>query len=144
MRRILPEVLPGLLAGSALLIVWLNLVIGNGLLRRLCPDKAVWPEYRYWRLPEMLIWLLITATILALLGRGCLAQIGYSLTVVVVLLYFFQGAAIFAHLLHRWHVSVFWRVVLYFFVAVQGYGMLLLTVTGVADTWADFRRLNSL
>lgn len=138
---LLPKILPGLLAGSVVLTVWLNMVIGSGLLRRLRPDKAVWPEYQCWRLPDMLIWLLIVAVILLLVGNGHLEQVGYSLAVVAGLLYFFQGVATFAHLLHRWHVPAFWRAVLYFFVAVQVYGMLLLTVIGVADTWADFRRL---
>lgn len=141
MRGLLPNVLPGLLASSVLLTVWLNLVIANGLLRRLRPEKAIWPEYRYWRLPEPLIWLLIAAIVLSLIGSGSLEQTGYSLTILAAILYFFQGAAIFAHLLHRWNVPTFWRLVLYFFVAVQGYGVVLLTVIGVADTWADFRRL---
>jgi uncharacterized protein YybS (DUF2232 family) len=132
--------LPAILVGGAVLTVWLNLVIGSGLLRRFRLDKAVWPEYRCWRLPDSLIWLLIAAVVLSLLG-GSAAQAGYALAVAAGLAYFFQGAAIFAHLLHRWQVPAFWRAVLYFFVAVQGYGMLLLTVTGVADTWADFRRL---
>lgn len=135
------KLLPGLLAGGAVLTVWLNLVLGSGLLRRFRPDKTVWPEYRCWRLPEPLIWLLITAVGLSLFGSSWAAQVGYTLAAAAGLLYFFQGAAIFAHLLHRWHVPTFWRAVLYFFVAAQGYGMLLLAVTGVADTWADFRKL---
>lgn len=138
---LMSKLLPALLVGSAVLTVWLNLVIGSGLLRRFRPDKAVWSEYRYWRLPDPLIWLLIAAIVLLLLGGGSVAQAGYALAAAAGLAYFFQGAAIFAHLLHRWQVPAFWRAVLYFFVAVQGYGMLLLTVTGVADTWADFRRL---
>lgn len=141
MRVVLPKVLPGLLAGSAVLTVWLNMVVGNGLLRRFQPDKAPWPEYRCWQLPDTVVWLLIAAIILAITSAGWLEITGYSLAVVIGLLYFFQGAAVFAHLLHRWNVPTFWRIVLYIFVAAQGYGFLLLAVTGAADTWADFRKL---
>ncbi|MCW5201103.1 DUF2232 domain-containing protein, partial [Desulfobulbus sp. F4] len=135
------KLVPALLVGSAVLTVWLNLVISSGLLRRLRPDRAVWLEYRFWRLPESLVWLLIVAVVLLLLGGSVTQQAGYALAAVAGLVYFFQGTAIFAHLLHRWQVPTFWRAVLYFFVAAQGYGMLLLTVIGVADTWADFRKL---
>lgn len=137
---LLPKILPGLLAGTAVFTVWLNMVAGSGILRRLRAERAVWHPYKNWRLPDALIWLLIAAAVLALLG-GALAQAGYTLGIAAGLLYFFQGAAVFASLLHRWSVPTFWRSVLYFFVAVQGYGVLLLTAAGVADTWADFRRL---
>lgn len=137
---LLPKILPGLLAGTAVFTVWLNMVAGSGMLRRLRAERTVWHPYRNWRLPDFLIWVLIAAAVLLLLGGG-LAQAGYTLGIVTGLLYFFQGAAVLASLLHRWNVPAFWRAVLYFFVAVQGYGTLLLTAAGVADTWADFRRL---
>lgn len=137
---LLPKILPGLLAGTAVFTVWLNMVAGSGMLRRLRSERAVWHPYRNWRLPDVLIWLLIAAAVFTLLG-GVFAQAGYTLGIAAGLLYFFQGAAVFASLLHRWSVPAFWRAALYFFIAVQGYGVLLLTAAGVADTWADFRRL---
>uniref|UniRef100_UPI00405679E9 DUF2232 domain-containing protein n=1 Tax=Candidatus Electronema sp. TaxID=2698783 RepID=UPI00405679E9 len=141
LQKILPKVLPGLLASSAVFTVWLNLTVSSGLLRRLRPKQALWPEYRIWRLPDNLIWLLIAAALLAMTGAGGLETAGYSLAAVMLLLYFFQGAAVFAALLCRWNVPVFWRIVLYIFAAAQGCGILLLTVAGAADTWADFRKL---
>lgn len=141
LRIVLPKVLPGLLASSAVFTVWLNLTVSSGLLRRLKPTQAPWPEYRLWRLPDSLIWLLIAAVLLAMTGAGDLETAGCSLAAVMLLLYFFQGAAVFAALLHRWKVPAFWRIVLYIFVAAQCCGFLLLIVTGAADTWADFRKL---
>lgn len=141
LRSALPKVLPGLLAGGAVFTVWLNLTVGGGLLRRLKPEQAPWPEYHLWRLPDSLIWLLIAAVLLAMTGAGGFETAGYSLAAVMLLLYFFQGAAVFAALLRRWQVPVFWRIVLYVFAAAQGCGVLLLTAAGTADTWADFRKL---
>jgi len=141
LRNALPKVLPGLLVSSAVFTVWLNLTVSSGLLRRLEPDQAPWPEYRVWRLPDTLIWLLIASALLAMTGAGGFETAGCSLAAVMLLLYFFQGAAVFAALLHRWKVPVFWRIALYIFAAAQGCGFLLLTVTGAADTWADFRKL---
>ncbi len=141
LRSVLPKTLPGLLVGSAVFTVWLNLTVSSGLLRRQKPEQAPWPEYRLWRLPDSLIWLLIAAGLLAMTGAGGFETVGWSLAAVMLLLYFFQGAAVFAALLHRWNVPVFWRLVLYIFAAAQGCGFFLLIVTGAADTWADFRKL---
>jgi uncharacterized protein YybS (DUF2232 family) len=141
LREFLPRVLPGLLAAAAAFTVWLNMVIGNRLLRRLRSEQSAWPKFQYWRLPDALIWLLIAAVSIALAAADSLKDVGCSLIVVSGLLYFFQGAAVFIHMLHRWNVPLFWRIVLYLTVTAQGYGILLLAVTGVADTWADFRRL---
>lgn len=141
MRETLPRVLPGLLAALAAVTVWLNMALGNYILRKTRPEQAAWPEYQHWQLPDRLIWLLIAAVSLALAAKGGLQNAGCCLIVVMALLYFFQGLAVFSHLLRRWNVPLFWRIVLYLTVTAQGYGVMLLAVTGVADTWADFRRL---
>jgi hypothetical protein len=107
MRELLPKVLPGLLAGTVLFTVFLNMLVCGGLLRRLAPDKVCWPPYRSWRLPDQAVWLLILAFTLSLLGPGRLREAGYCLIIVAVLLYFFQGAAVFVHLLHRWNIPRF-------------------------------------
>jgi len=49
--------------------------------------------------------------------------------------------AIFIHLLDRWKVPAYLRIVLYVILAVQSYGLLLLAVIGIADIWMDFRKL---
>jgi uncharacterized protein YybS (DUF2232 family) len=126
---------------SIVLIVWLNMMVSTWLLHKVWPDKSPWQEYRYWRLPDQCVWLLIAGVGLALIGEGYIQTTGYTVAVLMALIYFFQGTAVFAHLLHRWNVPAIWRFFLYFIVAAQSYGMLLLTVIGIADTWADFRKL---
>jgi len=140
-REFLPRVLPGLLAGSIILTVWLNLVIGNNLLLRLRPDKTPWPRYSRWQLPDKLIWLVIAAAVLSLVGSGTIKNAGYCLVIVSVILYFFQGMAVFIHLLDRWKVPGYLRIVLYVILAVQSYGLLLLAMIGIGDIWIDFRKL---
>ena len=140
-REYLPRVLPGLLAGSVLLTVWLNQVIGNMLLLRLDPERAPWPRYGRWQLPDRLVWLAITAIALSLVGKGLLRDAGYCLAIVAALLYFFQGAAILAHLLDRWRVPQYLRLILYVIMALQSYGLVFLSMIGLADTWLDFRKL---
>ncbi len=137
----LPRILPGLLAGSVIITVWLNQVIGNNLLLRLKPDLAAWPRYSRWQLPEKLVWLVILAAILSFVGSGTIKDAGYCLVIVSLIIYFFQGMAVFIHLLDRWKVPGYLRIVLYVILAVQSYGLLLLAVIGIGDIWIDFRKL---
>ncbi len=141
-RDFLPRILPGLLIGSVIITVWLNMVIGNTLIHRLKPENTVWPQYSCWQLPEKLIWLLITAAVLSLIGAGVLRNIGYCLLIIAVIIYFFQGMAIFIHFLNRWNVPNFFRIILYVVLALQSYGILILAMAGVADIWIDFRKLS--
>lgn len=138
-----PRILPGLLASSVILTVWLNMVVTNTLLHRLQPEKAVWPLFREWHLPDKLVWLIIAAAALSLVGSGSVKDTGYSLIIVSVVLYFMQGMAVFLHFLNRWNVPRFVRIMLYVLLVVQSYGMILLAVVGVADIWSDFRKLGT-
>jgi uncharacterized protein YybS (DUF2232 family) len=141
-RDFLPRVLPGLLLGSVIITVWLNMVIGNTLLQRIQPDRRGWPSYSLWQLPDRLIWLLIAAAVFSLLGSGILRNTGYCLLIISLIVYFFQGMAIFIHFLDRWNVPAFLRIILYVVLALQSYGILVLAMAGVADIWIDFRKLS--
>jgi uncharacterized protein YybS (DUF2232 family) len=140
-REFLPRVLPGLLATSVIITVWLNMLIVNYLLFRFKPEKTAWPKFSQWQLPEKLVWLVITAAMLLMVGSGKLQNAGYSLAVTAAILYCLQGLAVFIHFLDRWKVPGYLRVILYVILAVQSYGLLLLAMLGLADIWIDFRRL---
>ena len=139
-RELLPGILPGLLAGTVLLTVVLNMVIGRALLFRLAPEKVFWPPYKEWRLPDKAVWILIVAFALLLLGQG--GGIGLSLALVAGLLYFFQGAAVVVHTLNRWNLPRVFRLFIYGMLVLQRFGLLLVMIVGIIDTWADIRDLD--
>ncbi len=141
-RKLVPRVLPGLLAGSVIITVWLNMVVSYKLLRRLKPTEIIWPEYSQWQLPDKLVWLPIIAVILSLAGGEQVKNAGYILGIVSTIIYLFQGVSIFIYLLDKWKVPNLLRYVIYGIFAVQGYGILMLSVIGLADTWFDIRKLN--
>lgn len=141
-RELLPKILPGLLAGMVLMTVGVNVVISAALLRRLAPEKAYWPPYSDWRLPDKTVWLLIVAFVLLLVGRGGLANIGRGLALISAILYVFQGVAVVIHVLNNWGLPRAFRFLLYMILIVQSYGMIFVTIIGIADTWADFRKLD--
>jgi len=141
-REIMPRILPGLLAAMVLMTVSMNMVVSGVLLRRLAPDKAFWPPYKEWRLPDKLVWLLILAFALMLVGKGVVNTTGLSLALVSGMLYFFQGIAVVIHVLNRWKLPRAFRFFLYVILVLQSYGMLFVALVGLADTWADFRKLD--
>jgi len=140
-REFLPKVLPGLLATSVIITVWLNMLIVNYLLYRFKPEKIAWPRFSQWQLPEKLVWLVIAAAMLLLVGSGAVKNAGYSLAIIAAILYCLQGVAVFIHFLDRWKIPGYLRVIVYVILVVQSYGLLLLAMLGVADIWIDFRRL---
>ncbi|CAK8720250.1 DUF2232 domain-containing protein [Candidatus Electrothrix laxa] len=142
MRLLLPKILPGLLVGMVLITVSLNMVICRSVMCRLVPEKVFWPPYSDWRLPDKTVWLLICAFALLLVGTGGVKNVGSSLMLVSGLLYFFQGAAVVIHVLNRWNLPRTFRLFFYVILALQRYGMLLVVIVGIADTWADFRKLD--
>lgn len=139
MREIIPKLLPGLLASLVTVTVWMNMVLVNNLTGRLT-GVAPWGGYTTWKLPEQLVWMPIAAIIIVLFGRGSLQNAGSWLLALAGLLYFFQGLAVFIALLERWRVPLFVRIILYFVLIVQSYGLILLAVLGLSDVWLNLRK----
>jgi len=143
-RTMIPKILPGILGCTVISTVWVNLIGGNSLLRRQNPALAPWPKYGSWRLPDNLVWGAIVSMALLLIGHGNLYTAGLTGTLIFGLIYFFQGLAVLVYYLDRWHTPKFIRFLVYLLVVVQSYGILLLTVTGLADVWIDFRNRGNL
>ncbi len=139
-RLLIPRLLPGILGCTIIATVWVNLVAGNSLIRIIGREESPWGRYTSWKLPEQLIWLPIAATITLLLGGGSVRDISAWVVLISCLIYFFQGLAVFLHMLDRWKVPIYLRVILYFVLILQSYGLVLLTILGIGDVWFNFRR----
>ncbi len=141
LKQLVPRILPGVLACMVLMTVWMNMVAGNTLLLQRTPEKAPWPGYSNWRLPDQLVWLFIVALGLALFGKGGIRDAGICLLLVAGMVYFFQGLAVFIHLLERWKVPRYLRLLFYLLLIIQSYGLIMLAVLGISDVWINFRRI---
>lgn len=140
-QGLVPKILPGLLVSSILVTVWLNLVVSVRILRQFRPATLTWPRYKKWQLPDQLVWLAIAAVVLSIVDNAALNNIGYSLAIVVLMLYLFQGLAIMVHFFDRFNVPAFLRIILYALLTLQSYGLLLLSLIGLADVWLNIRKL---
>lgn len=139
-RQFLRQALPAVLISAVIGTVWLNLLAGCWLLRRTRPELLRWPEFKTWRLPESLVWLVIIALGLLVSNQEPLTAIGLNTGYVLGFLYFMQGLAIVAHLMARWKMPRFFRGMVYALLLIQLYGMLLLALIGLADTWFALRK----
>lgn len=143
LRRIIPIILPGILCCTVIITVWINLLFSASILARLQPDQTPWQKYSQWRLPDKLVWLLIAAVLMLLVGQEKTSQVATGILLVTALLYFFQGLAVFIHLLEKWKIPVYLRVLFYLILILQSYGLIFLMLAGLADVWFNFRRSRS-
>jgi len=139
MRELIPKILPALLISMLLVTVWMNQVLWNGLLLKTLPEQAPWQSYSTWKLPEQLIWLPICAGACYIFGPGSWEVIALNGLIISGVLYFFQGLAVFFHLLNRWKIPGYFRILLYGMLIIQSYGLILLSLLGVADIWLNLR-----
>jgi uncharacterized protein YybS (DUF2232 family) len=137
LRDLIPRIMPGLLMVTVLHVVFLNMLIGQGLLKRKDPALSSWPPFAEWRLPEKLVGVIIGAGIFLLLPGG-LYDIGLNLFLLTGTLYFFQGLAVMNGLLTRWNVSLW--ILFLGLIFFQAYGIIFLAVLGLADVWVNFRK----
>ncbi len=140
MKQLLPRLMPAILTSMLLVIVLLAMVTGNRLLQKE-GQKPPWPAYRTWQLPEKLIWLVIVASVLAVLPSENGKIIGYNLILISGVIYCFQGIAIVLFFFEKWKVPPFVRLIFYFIIIFQSVGTIILSLLGLADVWFDMRRL---
>jgi uncharacterized protein YybS (DUF2232 family) len=142
LRVYIPKILPAIFVSAILSIVWLNLTLGNWLLKKKDIGLTPWPEYNEWKLPDAFVWLVVLSGIIFLLLPQPLSILGLNGLIVCSTVYFFQGLAIAASLLNRWSVPRLLRVPIYALIFIQTYGIIVLSFLGMVDVWADFRKLN--
>ncbi len=141
MKVYIPKLLPSIFLGSAVMTVWVTLALGNRILRRM-KGKQPWNSYKYWQLPEKLIWIFIASAILTLWPAEVNRIFGVNLLVITSVIYCFQGIAILVFFLNKWQLPKLFRIILYVMIIFQSFGTVFLIGVGVADVWLDFRRLS--
>lgn len=112
------------------------------LLQRLKKDyyQIAGVPFAQWRLPAGLIWGLICSGFALLLPVGFVAQVGRSLLVILLPLYFFQGMAVAASFLQAKTYPPLVKGLIYLMLLVLNPLPIIITGVGVFDLWIDFRR----
>lgn len=139
-RQTLPKILPSLLALWLIATVWMTMTVGAHLIRKRKPERMTWPPYRDWRLPEITVWAVIGSGLMLFVPSAGTRLWGLNGLIVCTVLYFFQGLAVLGTLLNRWRVPPAVKFLIYLLTLMQLYGLLFLSVIGLIDVWADFKK----
>ncbi|WP_457576551.1 DUF2232 domain-containing protein [Desulfomarina sp.] len=141
MKIIIPVIMPAMLGSFILLITWFTMVSGNKLVTRTC-GWAPWEQYRYWQLPDKLIWFVIFSGMFILIPASPMRSFGINALILLSIVYCFQGLSIAVFFLEKWNIPVFFRSFFYIMIIFQSFGTVLLLVVGIGDIWLDFRKLH--
>ncbi len=128
----------GLYAGGVMVIHLVTLLLLQRFKKNQYQIEGV--EFTQWRLPAMLIWLLIAAGFSLLIPLPALALVGRNLLAVLLPLYFVQGLAIVCCFLQRKSWPPALKGLIYFLVFLLNPLPLVVTGVGIFDLWIDFRR----
>lgn len=128
----------GLYAGGVLVIHLVTLLF----LQRFKKQRyqIAGAPFSQWRLPALLIWLLISAGFALLAPWPGWALVGRNLLAVLLPLYFMQGLAIVCCFLQRKNWPPALKGLIYILVFLLNPLPLVVTGVGVFDLWVDFRR----
>jgi uncharacterized protein YybS (DUF2232 family) len=132
---------PGFAAASLLVLVWMNVWLGDRILKRYGLVNFQFGDLSRWRLPEIIVWLVILGAGLALLPYPGPQAAGINLLIFFALAYLFQGLAIVSFYLKKYRFSRFKRILLYSLIWIQTYMIIIVALAGLFDIWADFRKL---
>ncbi|MCK5826595.1 MAG: DUF2232 domain-containing protein [Desulfuromusa sp.] len=93
-----------------------------------------------WRLPSVLIWILIAAGFSLLAPLDAVSLVGRNLLVVLLPLYFFQGMAVVNSFLQKKTYPSLVKGLIYLLLLILNPLPIIITCVGVFDLWIDFRR----
>ncbi|HUJ15377.1 MAG TPA: DUF2232 domain-containing protein [Thermoanaerobaculia bacterium] len=148
--NILVICLPAFLLVDAVLVFVLSLVLfgrmrtWRDVLERRQPSAPSPYLFRYLSLPDWLLFAFVAGG-LSPLASGTLQQIGANVLAIVIFLYLLQGLAVF-----RWFMvasgigfaGVLFAYIVLGVLALTGMSQLLLALTGLFDSFFDFRKFN--
>jgi len=133
---------PSLFLVTVTFIVWVNLLAGRILFKKLGLDGIDFGDLSFWKAPDKMVWYLIAAGAMVLLSDERTAFIGWNMLVVVLSVYLLAGLAIVSFFMKKSPLPKGFRYLIYFLIFAQQIATLLVVAAGLFDLWVDFRKLN--
>jgi MFS family permease len=103
-------------------------------------------DFSKWMLPDNFVWPLIISGLLVFIGSGSIQIVGMNLLMLILTVYFLQGAVIAFDLLIRKNVPVVFSIliILILTIVTQFLFIGILIGMGIFDLWVDFRKIRVL
>jgi len=131
-------VYPALVTVTIGIIAALNLMVVAKAAARL-PVSLQIGEFRNYKNPEPLVWLLIAAGFAVLVPQQMAHLAALNVLIVLCALYGVQGLAVVAHFFNRFAVPRFIRLMACLVVVLQPFLALVMVAVGIFDLWGNFR-----
>ncbi len=96
--------------------------------------------FSQWRVPAVVIWVLIAAGFALLVPVDIVAVIGRNLLIILLPLYFLQGMAVVSSFLQKKPYPPLAKGLIYLLLLILNPLPIIITCAGVFDLWIDFRR----
>ena len=96
-------------------------------------------DFKKYRNPEPLIWLLIAAGFAMLVQENLVHLAALNVLIVISTVYMVQGCAVISHFFHSFKVPFFARLFVCLLLILQPFLALAVAVLGIFDLWGDFR-----
>jgi uncharacterized protein YybS (DUF2232 family) len=130
---------PALITVALGLVAAMNLLMLSLVAMRLKQPFTLVGDFRKYRNPEALIWLLIAAGFGVLVPQEMVFHASRNLLFVVSTFYAVQGFAVISHFFKKYQVPKFVRLVGVLLLIFQPFMVLAVAVLGIFDLWGDFR-----
>ncbi|MBF0615020.1 MAG: DUF2232 domain-containing protein [Magnetococcales bacterium] len=132
--------LPGFVVAAWFLLQVSNLLAARSLVMQWGGSGLFQSEdLTEWRLPFVLVWVVIGAMVPTYALTGFVHVLGANLVLVVAVLYFMQGMAIVQAFFRHYAVTGVLRGLFYVALFLWHHVTLLVTALGLFDVWVDFR-----
>jgi uncharacterized protein YybS (DUF2232 family) len=129
---------PAFFAVGIIITVFSNIILARFLSLKKNIDIFT-PQFDKWKLPDNLIWFFIIAGILAFILNEPYRLIGENAVFTVSFLYLIQGFSVVNYFFNIMDFPYWVRILFYFFMILQWYGLVILAVIGMSDLWLDWR-----
>jgi uncharacterized protein YybS (DUF2232 family) len=96
-------------------------------------------DFRKYRNPEPLVWLLIVAGFGMLVQQSLVHLAALNVLIVLCTLYLMQGCAVISHFFSTFKVPKFIRIFVGLLLILQPFMALAVAALGIFDLWGDFR-----
>ncbi len=141
MKVATPSIFPSLLIATAIFTSWINMTLGNRIVRNNSEGVVIWPLFKYWRISEDLVWILILSGVSFLIPIPLFKTIGLNVMIILGTIYFFQGVAVLLALLDRLKTPKPVRVLIYALLVIQTYSVFMIAILGIIDVWKDLGKI---
>lgn len=132
------KIYPAMMIVTLINIAGLNLMAMRSMRGRLPALPAI-GEFRAFKNPEQLVWVVIVAGFAMLVPYPDVTRTALNVLIVTLFMYFLQGFAVIVSFFTRLAVPVFVRAIFYILLALQPYLAAVIAALGIFDIWGDFR-----